>query len=386
MLRRLREAGHDVRVVPTQSALEFVGRATWEALSGNPVTTTVFDDVHEVAHVRIAQHAELVVIAPATANLLAKAANGLADDLLTSTLLMSRAPVVFAPAMHTEMWNHPATQQNVATLRARGMLVIEPATGRLTGADSGQGRLPEPAALAEVCEAVLDRGTGVADLAGKNVLISAGGTREPLDPVRFLGNRSSGRQGWALAAAAVARGAVVQVVAANVELADPAGATVVKVGTSEELHKAILERASGADVVVMAAAVADFRPTEVSVGKIKKTDDQFVPQLELVRTVDVLAELGANKGEGPLLVGFAAETVEPGPNLLELASAKLAAKGADLVVANSVGVDRGFENSYNAVTIVSENGVERDVASTSKAGVANAVWDVVLQHLPRAGD
>lgn len=386
MLRRLREAGHDVRVVPTQSALEFVGRATWEALSGNPVTTTVFDDVHEVAHVRIAQHAELVVIAPATANLLAKAANGLADDLLTSTLLMSRAPVVFAPAMHTEMWNHPATQQNVATLRARGMLVIEPATGRLTGADSGQGRLPEPAALAEVCEAVLDRGTGVADLAGKNVLISAGGTREPLDPVRFLGNRSSGRQGWALAAAAVARGAVVQVVAANVELADPAGATVVKVGTSEELHKAILERASGADVVVMAAAVADFRPTEVSVGKIKKTDDQSVPQLELVRTVDVLAELGANKGEGPLLVGFAAETVEPGPNLLELASAKLAAKGADLVVANSVGVDRGFENSYNAVTIVSENGVERDVASTSKAGVANAVWDVVLQHLPRAGD
>jgi len=386
LLRRLREAGHDVRVVPTQSALEFVGRATWEALSGNPVTTTVFDDVHEVAHVRIAQHAKLVVIAPATANLLAKAANGLADDLLTSTLLMSRAPVVFAPAMHTEMWNHPATQQNVATLRARGMLVIEPATGRLTGADSGQGRLPEPAALAEVCEAVLDRGTGVADLAGKNVLISAGGTREPLDPVRFLGNRSSGRQGWALAAAAVARGAVVQVVAANVELADPAGATVVKVGTSEELHKAILERASGADVVVMAAAVADFRPTEVSVGKIKKTDDQFVPQLELVRTVDVLAELGANKGEGPLLVGFAAETVEPGPNLLELASAKLAAKGADLVVANSVGVDRGFENSYNAVTIVSENGVERDVASTSKAGVANAVWDVVLQHLPRAGD
>lgn len=386
MLRRLREAGHDVRVVPTQSALEFVGRATWEALSGNPVTTTVFDDVHEVAHVRIAQHAKLVVIAPATANLLAKAANGLADDLLTSTLLMSRAPVVFAPAMHTEMWNHPATQQNVATLRARGMLVIEPATGRLTGADSGQGRLPEPAALAEVCEAVLDRGTGVADLAGKNVLISAGGTREPLDPVRFLGNRSSGRQGWALAAAAVARGAVVQVVAANVELADPAGATVVKVGTSEELHKAILERASGADVVVMAAAVADFRPTEVSVGKIKKTDDQFVPQLELVRTVDVLAELGANKGEGPLLVGFAAETVVPGPNLLELASAKLAAKGADLVVANSVGVDRGFENSYNAVTIVSENGVERDVASTSKAGVANAVWDVVLQHLPRAGD
>jgi len=386
LLRRLREAGHDVRVVPTQSALEFVGRATWEALSGNPVTTTVFDDVHEVAHVRIAQHAKLVVIAPATANLLAKAANGLADDLLTSTLLMSRAPVVFAPAMHTEMWNHPATQQNVATLRARGMLVIEPATGRLTGADSGQGRLPEPAALAEVCEAVLDRGTGVADLAGKNVLISAGGTREPLDPVRFLGNRSSGRQGWALAAAAVARGAVVQVVAANVELADPAGATVVKVGTSEELHKAILERASGADVVVMAAAVADFRPTEVSVGKIKKTDDQFVPQLELVRTVDVLAELGANKGEGPLLVGFAAETVVPGPNLLELASAKLAAKGADLVVANSVGVDRGFENSYNAVTIVSENGVERDVASTSKAGVANAVWDVVLQHLPRAGD
>ena len=382
----MRESGHDVRVVPTQSALEFVGRATWEALSGNPVTTTVFDDVHEVAHVRIAQHAQLIVVAPATANVLAKAASGIADDLLTSTLLMATAPVVFAPAMHTEMWHHPATQANVSTLRDRGALVVEPASGRLTGVDSGPGRLPEAAALAEICEVVLDRGSVSADLAGKRVVISAGGTREPLDPVRFLGNRSSGRQGWALAAAAVARGAHVDVVSANVDLPDQAGANVVSVGTGEELHKAVLELSGAADVVIMAAAVADFRPDHVSKGKIKKTDDDSVPHISLVRTVDVLAELGTSGGDRPLLVGFAAETVDPGPQLVGLAAHKLASKGADLIVANSVGVDRGFESAVNAVTIVSASGVERDIPSTSKAGIANAVWDVVLQHLPRAGD
>lgn len=349
------------------------------------MTTTVFDDVHEVAHVKIAQHAKLVVIAPATANVLAKAAGGIADDLLTSTLLMTTAPVVFAPAMHTEMWHHPATAANVTTLRSRGALVVEPASGRLTGADTGPGRLPEAVALAEMCEAVLDRGSTAADLAGKRVVISAGGTREPLDPVRFLGNRSSGRQGWALASAAVARGAVVDVIAANVDLPDPAGANVVSVGTSEELHKAVLELSDGADVVVMAAAVADFRPDQVSVEKIKKSDDQSVPQISLVRTVDVLAELGARGGDKPLLVGFAAETVEPGPALVDLGSRKLAAKGADLIVANAVGVDRGFESSVNAATILTAAGVVREVPSTSKVGVANAVWDVVLQHLPRAG-
>jgi phosphopantothenoylcysteine decarboxylase/phosphopantothenate--cysteine ligase len=380
----MRESGHDVRVVPTQSALEFVGRATWEALSGNPVTTTVFDDVHEVAHVRIAQHAQLIVVAPATANVLAKAACGIADDLLTSTLLMATAPVVFAPAMHTEMWHHPATQANVSTLRDRGALVVEPASGRLTGVDSGPGRLPEAAALAEICEVVLDRGSVSADLAGKRVVISAGGTASR-STVRFLGNRSAvGRMG--ARRCAVARGAHVDVVSANVDLPDPAGANVVSVGTGEELHKAVLELSGAADVVIMAAAVADFRPDHVSKGKIKKTDDDSVPHISLVRTVDVLAELGTSGGDRPLLVGFAAETVDPGPQLVGLAAHKLASKGADLIVANSVGVDRGFESAVNAVTIVSASGVERDIPSTSKAGIANAVWDVVLQHLPRAGD
>jgi phosphopantothenoylcysteine decarboxylase / phosphopantothenate---cysteine ligase len=386
LLRRMRAAGHDVRVVPTEAALKFVGSATWEALSGNRVTTTVFDDVHEVAHVKIAQEAKLIVVAPATANLLAKAAHGIADDLLTSTLLMSTAPLVFAPAMHTEMWHHSATRANVETLRQRGALVIEPAEGRLTGADSGPGRLPEPVALADVCEAVEQRGSAVPDMAGLRVLVTAGGTREALDPVRYLGNRSSGRQGWAIATAAMARGASVDLIAANVDLVGPAGCSVTRVTSTEELHKAVVEMSVNVDVVVMAAAVADFRPAEVSLSKIKKVDGAAPSDLHLVRTVDVLAELGAAKNGGPLLVGFAAETVEPGPELVELASKKLSAKGADLIVANSVGADRGFEQKINAATIVSAAGVERDVPTTSKLGVANEVWNVVLRHLPRAGD
>ncbi len=373
-------------MIPTESALRFVGSATWEALSGNRVTTTVFDDVHEVAHVKIAQEAKLIVVAPATANLLAKAAHGIADDLLTSTLLMSRAPLVFAPAMHTEMWHHSATRANVETLRERGALVIEPAEGRLTGADSGPGRLPEPVAIADLCHAVLERGRLEPDLAGLRVLITAGGTREALDPVRFLGNRSSGRQGWALAASAVARGATVELIAANVELIDPAGCSVTRVSSTEELHKAVVEKAAASDVVVMAAAVADFRPMEVSQGKIKKVEGEPPPDLRLTRTVDVLAELGAAKSASPLLVGFAAETVEPGTELTELAVAKRRAKGADLIVANSVGLDRGFESGENAATIVSADGIEADVATSSKTSVANAIWDVVLRRLPRAGD
>ena len=374
-----------MRVIPTESALEFVGRATWEALSGNPVSTTVFDNVHDVAHVKIAQQAKLVIIAPATANLLAKAAHGVADDLLTSTLLMARAPVVFAPAMHTEMWEHPATQQNVATLRERGALVVDPANGRLTGADSGPGRLPEAAALAQVCEVVLARGSVAADLVGVRVLVTAGGTREPLDPVRYLGNRSSGRQGWALAAAAVARGASVEIIAANVDLPDPAGCTVTRVSTADALLSAVLDRAHGVDVVVMAAAVADFRASNTAPTKIKKSDDGGVPHTELARTVDVLATLGSLPPPRPLLVGFAAETVPAGPELVALATSKLRKKNADLIVANSVGVDKGFESPINEATVVSTDGVEAEVPSASKAAVAVAVWDVVLPRLPRAG-
>ncbi|WP_199553122.1 bifunctional phosphopantothenoylcysteine decarboxylase/phosphopantothenate--cysteine ligase CoaBC, partial [Streptomyces sp. N35] len=218
LLRRLTESGHDVRVVPTESALHFVGAATWSALSGHPVSTEVWSDVHEVPHVRIGQHADLVIVAPATADMLAKAAHGLADDLLTNTLLTARCPVVFAPAMHTEMWEHPATQENVATLRRRGAIVIEPAVGRLTGVDTGKGRLPDPGEIFEVCRRVLARGNADADLAGRHVVVSAGGTREPIDPVRFLGNRSSGKQGYALARTAAARGARVTLVSANAAL------------------------------------------------------------------------------------------------------------------------------------------------------------------------
>ena len=291
LLRRFTESGHDVTVVPTPSALHFVGEATWAALSGKPVHTQVWESVHDVPHVRIGQSADLVVVAPATADLLARAAHGRADDLLTNVLLTARCPVVFAPAMHTEMWEHAATQANVATLRERGALVIEPAVGRLTGADTGQGRLPEPDEIFAICQDVLAHGLGEADLAGRTVVVSAGGTREPLDPVRFLGNRSSGRQGIALARAAVARGAEVTLVAANVTLPDPAGVKVVRVETTEELRDAVVSAAGSADAVVMAAAPADFRPVSTTETKIKKTADGSVPPLELTQTPDILAEL-----------------------------------------------------------------------------------------------
>src|SRR4051794_15301715 len=291
LLRRFTESGHDVTVVPTAAALEFVGAPTWAALSGKPVSTEVWADVHEVPHVRIGQAAELVVVAPATADLLAKAAHGLADDLLTNTLLTARCPVVFAPAMHTEMWEHPATQANVATLRERGAVVIEPAEGRLTGADTGKGRLPDPDEIFELCRDVLARGAlgAFLDLAGRHVVVSAGGTREPLDPVRFLGNRSSGLMGVALARTAAARGAEVTLVAANVDLPDPAGVKVVRVETTGELRDAVLTAAAGADAVVMAAAPADFRPTTLSASKIKKIEDGSAPSIELTQNPDILA-------------------------------------------------------------------------------------------------
>src|SRR3954451_10412293 len=303
LLRRFSESGHDVTVVPTAAALRFVGADTWAALSGKPVSAEVWHDVHLVPHVRIGQTADLVVVAPATANVLAKAAHGLADDLLTNTLLTARCPVVFAPAMHTEMWEHPATQANVATLRERGALVIEPAVGRLTGVDTGKGRLPDPDELFAVCQDVLARGVARPDLAGRTVVVSAGGTREPIDPVRFLGNRSSGRQGVALARAAAARGADVTLIAANVSLPDPAGVKVVRVETTEELRDAMVSAAVSADAVVMAAAPADFRPVTTSASKIKKSDDS-APTLALSQTPDVLAELAHDRARpGQVVVG-----------------------------------------------------------------------------------
>ncbi|KAB8192858.1 bifunctional phosphopantothenoylcysteine decarboxylase/phosphopantothenate--cysteine ligase CoaBC [Nonomuraea phyllanthi] len=290
LLRLFTESGHEVRVVPTREALKFVGAPTWAALSGHPVSAEVWDDVHEVPHVRIGKQADLVVVAPATADVLARAAHGLAGDLLTNTLLTATCPVVFAPAMHTEMWHHPATRANVATLRERGAVVIDPAVGRLTGVDTGPGRLPDPSEIFQVCVRVL-RGRP-RDLAGRKIVVSAGGTREAIDPVRYIGNRSSGLQGYALARTAVARGAEVTLVAANVSLPDPAGAKVVRVESAADLREAVLAATPGADVVVMAAAVADFRPETRHDTKIKKTDGEPAP-IHLTKNPDILAELGA---------------------------------------------------------------------------------------------
>ncbi|WP_030841519.1 bifunctional phosphopantothenoylcysteine decarboxylase/phosphopantothenate--cysteine ligase CoaBC [Streptomyces sp. NRRL F-4474] len=381
LLRRLTESGHDVRVVPTASSLNFVGEATWAALSGNPASTEVWETVHEVPHVRIGQGADLVVVAPATADMLAKAAHGLADDLLTNTLLTARCPVVFAPAMHTEMWEHPATQENVATLRRRGAVVIEPAVGRLTGKDTGKGRLPDPEEIFEVCRQVLRRGVAAPDLAGRHVVISAGGTREPLDPVRFLGNRSSGKQGYALARTAVARGARVTLVAANTALADPAGVDVVRVGTAVQLREAVLKAASDADVVVMAAAVADFRPAEYAGGKIKKKDGEDPAPVALVRNPDVLAEISADRArEGQVVVGFAAET----DDVLDNGRAKLRRKGCDLLVVNEVGETRTFGSEENEAIILSSDGSEMPVPYGPKEVLAEAVWDqVTRRYMPR---
>jgi len=382
LLRLLTESGHRVRVVPTAGALEFVGAPTWAALSGQPVSTQVWDDVHEVPHVRIGQNADLVVVAPATADLLAKAAHGLADDLLTNTLLTARCPVVYAPAMHTEMWEHPATQANIATLRERGAVVVEPAVGRLTGADSGRGRLPEPEELFEVVRDVLLRGRLEQDLTGRHVVVSAGGTREFLDPVRYLGNRSSGRQGYALARAAVARGAEVTLVSANVTLPDPAGAKVVRVESTAQMRDAVLDAARSADAVVMAAAPADFRPTTRAEHKIKKTDEHWAPTIDLVQNDDILRALvGQREGVPPVVVGFAAETGDTEADVLAHARAKLARKGCDLLVLNDVSGGKVFGSRDTEAVILASDGSTTPVAAGPKARLAHVVWDRVRDLL-----
>ncbi|MDH6131187.1 phosphopantothenoylcysteine decarboxylase/phosphopantothenate--cysteine ligase [Kitasatospora sp. MAA4] len=378
LLRRFTESGHQVTVVPTAASLHFVGEATWAALSGRPAATETWERVHEVPHVRIGQQADLVVVAPATADLLAKAAHGLADDLLTNTLLTARCPVVFAPAMHTEMWEHPATQENVATLRRRGAIVLEPAVGRLTGVDTGKGRLPDPGAIFEACRLVLARGGLPLDLAGRHVVVSGGGTREPLDPVRFLGNISSGKQGYALAATAAARGARVTLLAANTELPDPAGVDVVKVSTALQLREAALAAAADADVVVMAAAVADFRPAEYAAVKIKKVEGAEPAPVALVRNPDILAELSAHRASAAqLVVGFAAET----DHALEHGRAKLTRKGCDLLVVNEVGAGRAFGADTNEAVILGSDGSETVVPHGPKEALADILWDLVAQRL-----
>lgn len=444
LARLLVEAGHEVHVVPTADALRFVGQPTWEAISRNPVTTSVHDDVPEVRHVALGQRADLVVVAPATANTLARMTAGLADDLLGTTLLATKAPVIVAPAMHTEMWQHPSTQDNVAILRARGVVFVGPESGRLTGNDTGPGRMSEPAAIFDRITAVLAAGvaedaaeaagllvdaapvsddTVVAsvptsafpapgaerdggdsdaaaraaepeapgDLEGVRVLVTAGGTREPIDPVRYLGNRSSGRQGVAVAAAAADRGAKVVLLAANIddavlaEVANRAAVRVVPVGTTAELESAAHAASAGAEAVIMAAAVADYRVADVADHKIRKEEAPgSAPTLTLVENPDILVGLVRERRPGQVIVGFAAETVESEDELLERGRRKLARKGVDLLAVNAVGWSEGFESADNAVRVLDVDGTVVSSVSGTKREVADRLLDAVRDELDAA--
>lgn len=390
LIRAFTESGHQVRVVPTESALEFVGRATFEALSGNPVHTGVFTDVPQVPHVRLGQEADLVVVAPATADLMARAVQGRADDLLTATLLTARCPVMFAPAMHTEMWEHPATVDNVETLRRRGVVVVEPASGRLTGQDTGAGRLPEPEEIFGLATLLLERADALPrDLVGRKLVISAGGTREPLDPVRFLGNRSSGKQGYALARLAAQRGADVTLIAGAVAgLTDPAAVDVVRVQTAAQMQDAVVKYAAGADAVIMSAAVADFRPTTLATTKIKKGAGE-PDSIALTKNDDILAGLVEARTEGGLsagtvIVGFAAETGDEHGDVLTYARAKLARKGCDLLVVNAVGDGKAFEVDNNDGWLLAADGSETALAHGSKSLMASRVLDALRPLLAPA--
>ena len=387
VVRQLSEAGHQVRVIPTESALRFVGAATFEALSGEPVHTGVFSDVPEVPHVRLGQQTDLVVVAPATADLLARAVHGRADDLLTATLLTARCPVLFAPAMHTEMWLHPATVDNVATLRRRGAVVLEPAFGRLTGADSGPGRLPEAEEITTLAHLLLERHDALPyDLAGCKLLVTAGGTREPIDPVRFIGNRSSGKQGYAVARVAAQRGADVTLIAGHTAgLIDPAGVHVVHVSSAQQLGEAVSKHAPDADVLVMAAAVADFRPAQVAAAKIKKGVEE-PPSIELVRNDDVLAGAVRARADGQLpnmraIVGFAAETGDANGDVLFHAREKLRRKGCDLLVVNAVGEGKAFEVDSNDGWLLASNGTESALQHGSKTLMASRIVDAIVTFL-----
>ncbi|OBG77247.1 bifunctional phosphopantothenoylcysteine decarboxylase/phosphopantothenate--cysteine ligase CoaBC [Mycobacterium sp. E3305] len=394
VVRQLSEAGHLVRVVPTESALRFVGAATFEALSGQPVHTGIFENVPEVPHVQLGQQADLVVVAPATADLLARAVHGRADDLLTATLLTARCPVLFAPAMHTEMWLHPATVDNVAALRRRGAVVLEPAFGRLTGSDSGSGRLPEAEEITTLAQLLLERHDALPyDLAGCKLLVTAGGTREPIDPVRFIGNRSSGKQGYAVARVAAQRGAEVTLIAGHTAgLIDPAGVEVVHVSSAEQLGDAVAKHAPAADVLVMAAAVADFRPAQVSAAKIKKgsNDREQPPTIELVRNDDVLAGAVRARAGGELpnmraIVGFAAETGDANGDVLFHARAKLRRKGCDLLVVNAVGDGRAFEVDSNDGWLLASDGTESALQHGSKTLMASRIVDAIATFLHGGG-
>ena len=378
LIRDFKEAGDDVRVVPTANALNFVGAATFEALSGHPVDTGVFERVDDVQHVRIGQEADLIVVAPATADVIARIAGGRADDLLTATVLVATCPVVVAPAMHTEMWHNAATQANVATLRSRGVTVLEPAHGRLTGKDSGPGRLLEPQAIAELARTVATTGPLGRPLEGKRVLVSAGGTQENIDPVRYVGNRSSGRQGFALADIAAHKGAQVTVVAGNTEaLETPAGADVVRVTSTRDMEREMRSRAPEADVVIMAAAVADYRPAHEATSKLKKGQaDASLERIELVENPDILRGLVDMRDNGETtaaIMGFAAET----DNALEYGKAKLARKGADLLMVNDVSGGKVFGQARNSGWLLSRDGGVATIEDGTKHEVAAQIWSAI---------
>jgi phosphopantothenoylcysteine decarboxylase/phosphopantothenate--cysteine ligase len=371
--RRLVDAGAHVIPVLTDGALHFIGRTTFDALASERAWTSLWEETHPIPHTHLGQTADLVVVAPATARVLGLYAAGISEDLLTNTLLATRAPVLVCPAMHTEMWEHPAVQENLRVLRARGVHVVEPEVGRLAGGDVGAGRLAEPEAIVEAVTQLLRAPSGgaTADLTGRRVIVTAGGTREPIDPVRFIGNRSSGKQGHAVAEEAAARGAKVTLVT-TVDLPTSLGIDVVRVDTAAEMEHAVLSRADGADIVVMAAAVADFRPVHVADAKIKK--DGGAPEVVLEATTDILAELGARRRPGQVLVGFAAET----DDLRENAVDKLRRKGIDLIVGNDVSAPGvGFEHDTNAVVILGAEGGVTEVPLSDKRAIARAVLDAI---------
>jgi phosphopantothenoylcysteine decarboxylase/phosphopantothenate--cysteine ligase len=376
VVRALVLAGHDVHVVATDAALRFVGKPTLEAISRNTVHSDLYEGVAEVRHVAIGQAADLIVIAPATANSIAKLAAGIADDLLGNTVLASTAPVVIAPAMHTEMWQNPATVANVALLRSRGIHVVGPAVGQLTGKDSGPGRMSEPDDIVAAALAVVTP----KDLLGTRIVVTAGGTREPLDPVRYIGNRSSGKQGLAIAVGAAARGARVTLVGANLEVHAAASddLDVVHVSTTLELEAAVTAAAADADVVIMAAAVADYRPQSVAPAKIKKDVQGDTLQLTLVKNPDILAGLAGSRRAGQVIVGFAAETVDDREQLLELGRAKVARKGADYLVLNRVGWTEGFATESNSIIVVNSAGDIVSEASGTKTSVAARILDLLI--------
>jgi phosphopantothenoylcysteine decarboxylase / phosphopantothenate---cysteine ligase len=365
--------GHDVQVVATEAALRFVGKPTLEAISRNGVHTDLYEGVAQVRHVAIGQAADLIVVAPATADFLAKIAAGLADDLLGNTILASRAPLVVAPAMHTEMWHNAATVANMALLRTRGVIAVGPASGQLTGDDSGPGRMAEPDDIVTAALAAVT----VKDLAGHTILVTAGGTREPLDPVRFVGNRSSGRQGVAIAVAAAARGADVTLVAANLEIPVPDSVTVVTVGTARELDEAAQRESRVADAVIMAAAVADYRPESVSEAKIKKdaAGDRFT--IDMVKNPDILVGLVKSRPAGQILIGFAAETEPDQDALLSIGRAKISSKGCDYLVINRVGWTETFGSATNSVTVLNDSGDIVMEASGDKTIVADRILDLI---------